>query len=70
MLAESPDWSRENPESTPGPALDVPEPTRDGVAGAAGQIALHPRSSRLKPLVLFRLSTAKHGSDRESVGGR
>lgn len=70
MSVESPDWSREDPEFAPGPARDVFEPTRDRVARAAGQIALHPWSSRLKPLVLSRLSAAKHGSDRARVGSR
>ena len=54
----------EDPEFAPGPAADVPEPARDRVARAAGQIALYPRSSCLKPLVLSRLSATKHGSDR------
>jgi hypothetical protein len=58
MSVESPDWSREVPEFALGPARDAPEPTRDRVARAAGQIALHPRSSRLKPLVLSKLSAA------------
>lgn len=54
MSAESPDWSRENPKFAPGPALDVPELIDDRVARAAGQMALHPRSSRLRPLVLSK----------------
>jgi hypothetical protein len=70
MSVESPDWSREDPEFVPGPARDVPEPTRDRVARAAGQIALHPRSSRLKPFALRILSAAEHGSDRASAGSR
>jgi hypothetical protein len=86
MSAESPDWSRENPEFAPRLALDLPEPARDRVARAAGQIALHPRSSRLRPLVLSRSRgvwagwgskgrrlterSETHGSDRASAGSR
>lgn len=65
MSAESPKWSEENPEFEPGPAPKVPEPTRDRWPGLLDRSQLHPRSSRVRPLVPSRSRGIWEGRDRK-----